>query len=91
MKKEKIAVMKKSAKKNDVPLTQRLEALAKSGIEVGSIVALKSGGPSMTVDSVEASNGDVRCCFWVGEPTYSAGEVRWELFDARALKVVVAA
>ena len=40
----------------------------KRGFEIGDIVALKSGGPRMTIDAIEEVNGAGRAaCFWFAD------------------------
>ena len=50
--------------------------------EIGDVVALKSGGPDMTVNFVEESNGILRIwCIW-----FFNGEPKNDSFPAQTLQ-----
>ena len=51
-------------------------------IEVGMVVALKSGGPQMTVERVDSNN--ITTCMWFDE----CSDIRSEQFDAKMLDAI---
>ena len=43
----------------------------KSKYKIGDIVRLKSGGPSMTVESIRDSDGDIYCHWFAGDKLHA--------------------
>lgn len=60
---------------------ESIGALSTDPPKVGSVVVLKSGGPPMTVESMQ---GDVCTCIW-----FLVTIIRREKFNAGSLQVVV--
>ena len=57
--------------------------MAEESPRIGDRVQLKSGGPVMTVESVE-SDGDLICVWWASkQSTY-----RWREFDPKSVTVI---
>jgi uncharacterized protein YodC (DUF2158 family) len=65
--------------------------VASGAPEVGSVVRLKTGGPSMTVERVHPDGGVITCVWFdeiISEKAAGWGKFNREKFDADALEVV---